>query len=219
MCSSLPASESADRFPWNFWRIPSHPKLRLRHIRSKSLPSKTLNQPDGKMCVVQSSTPKMSIVVVVVYLLKHITPISIKHSPSWGTDSQSAGQETRRLFWNPDVHYCVHKSPPLIPILIQVNSVHTYNISLRYIRILLSSHLCLCLPSALPFRFSYQNFVRISQRATCPFHLITSDLITLTIIGEACKLCCSSLCNLLQLPAIFSLLAKDNSCRNSKLVE
>jgi hypothetical protein len=61
--------------------------------------------------------------------------------------------------------------------------------------LILSSHLCIGLPSSL-FRFSNQNIVCISpMHATLP--LILLDLVTLIMSGEVYKLWNSSLCSLL----------------------
>jgi hypothetical protein len=62
---------------------------------------------------------------------------------SW---SQNYHKALSNILWNLKVHCHVHKSPPLVPILSQINRFHTTQSYLRSI-LILSSNLCLGLPS------------------------------------------------------------------------
>jgi hypothetical protein len=89
---------------------------------------------------------------------------SVGQSTSWESNSHSASQEIPRLLWNPKVHYHVHKSTALVPILSKMNPVHDFPPYFPKI------HPNIILPStpmtsewSLPFRFSDQNFLCISH--------------------------------------------------------
>jgi hypothetical protein len=128
---------------------------------------------------------------LLTYVLPYLLSYSMEQSPSWEANRFSTFHEILRILWNPKVHFRIHNSPPLVPILIQINPVHSPTSHL-----ILSIHLCLGLTNRL--RFPHQNPVYTSPRpirATCPAHLFFLDLITRTILGEQYRSLGSSLCS------------------------
>ena len=142
--------------------------------------------------------------------LTYLLTYSMEQSPSWETNRFSASHEIPRILWNPKVHYRIHKCPPPVPVLSQLDPVHTptshfLKIHLNIILPSMPGYPKWSLPSAFPIKTLYKPLLS-PIRAACPAHLILLDLITRTILGEGYRSLTSSLCSFLHSHVTSSLL-------------
>jgi len=96
---------------------------------------------------------------------------SVEQSPSSEASSHSDSQKIPQLLWNPKIHYCVHSSLPLAPILSHMNPVCILISDI----LILSSHLCLslpnsCFPSGFPSKILYTLLISL-MHAVYPIHV------------------------------------------------
>jgi hypothetical protein len=100
-------------------------------------------------------------------------------SPSSEATNCVATQELSSIFWNPQIYYRVQKSPPLVPIVNQIDPVHTIpssrsKIYSNIVLVSLSSWLSHQYPICIPL---------LPTRATCPAHFLLFDLTCYTYLN------------------------------------
>jgi len=134
----------------------------------------------------------------------------MEQSPSWEANRFSASQEIPCILLKPEVHYRIHKCPPPVPILSQIDQVHALTSHFPKI------HLNIILPSTpgstkwyLSLRFSHQNSVYASPLPHTRYMARPSnifDFITRKILDEEYRSLSWSLCNFLESTVASSLL-------------
>ena len=100
---------------------------------------------------------RFSILYIYIYITYLLT-YSMEQSPFWEANRFSASQGIPCILWNPKVHHRIHKCPPPVPILRQVDQVHAATSHFLKIHLNITLHLHLGLPSGLfPSSFPTKN--------------------------------------------------------------
>jgi len=112
---------------------------------------------------IQKSPPLVRILARRIHSTLDLLTYCMEQSPSWEADRFSASEEIPLILWNAKVHYRIHKCRPTVPILSQLDLVHTP--TSHFLKIDINT----ILPStpgtskwSLSFRFPHQNPVYTS---------------------------------------------------------
>jgi hypothetical protein len=63
---------------------------------------------------------------LLTYLRTYLLTYSMQQRPAWEANLFLATQEIPHILWNPKVHYCIHKCPPPVSILSQLDPDHRH---------------------------------------------------------------------------------------------
>ena len=99
----------------------------------------------------------------IMSVYKNLLAYSMQQSLSWEANRFSASQGIPRILWNPMDHYRSHKCPPPVPILSQLDPVHTPQIPIPKIHFNIILQFTPGSPKwSLSFKFPRQNHVYAS---------------------------------------------------------
>ena len=118
----------------------------------------------------------------------------------WEANRLAASQKIPSILLNPKFHYLIHKCSPTLPILSQLDPVHTTTFHFLKIHLNIILHSTPVSQVVSFLQVSPKPCIRLSSpiRATCTAHLILLDFITLKILGEQDRPFSSPLCSFIQ---------------------